>query len=239
MAGYLLLEGGAEFGGCMADADRRAMTLAGGSDAPIVILPTAAAPDNNDVRAGGNGERWFKSLGATNVVVLGVVDQRSANDAAMAAEIEKSRLVYLLGGFTHYLGQTLVGSKCQAAMERAYRAGAVISGSSAGAMVMCEQYYVPSEGQVYPGLGFVPGACVLPHHDTFGHRWASRVRALLPNDTLLGIDEGTGIIDDGPDRRWSVYGQGTLCVYGGDQRRIVRAGDTALLYEGDLPSPES
>jgi cyanophycinase len=67
--GYLLLEGGAEFSGRMADPDRRAIELAGGYSALISILPTAAAPDHNHQRAGNNGYRWFRNLGATNVEV--------------------------------------------------------------------------------------------------------------------------------------------------------------------------
>jgi len=55
--GYLLLEGGAEFGGEMREPDLKAIELAGGFDAPIRIIPTAAAPDNNHQRAGNNGVR--------------------------------------------------------------------------------------------------------------------------------------------------------------------------------------
>ena len=65
--GFILLEGGAEFGGRMADPDRQAMRLAGGPDVPISIIPAAAAPDNNHRRAGRKGVDWFKGLGATNV----------------------------------------------------------------------------------------------------------------------------------------------------------------------------
>ena len=36
--GFILLEGGAEFGGRMADADRQAVKLAGGFDTPIRIM---------------------------------------------------------------------------------------------------------------------------------------------------------------------------------------------------------
>lgn len=36
----------------MSEPDLRAIELAGGFDAPIAILPTAAAPDNNHKRAG-------------------------------------------------------------------------------------------------------------------------------------------------------------------------------------------
>jgi len=67
---FILLAGGAEFGGQMAVADRLAIQLAGGPDAAVAILPTAAAPDNNHQRAGENGVNWFKYLGATNVSAL-------------------------------------------------------------------------------------------------------------------------------------------------------------------------
>ena len=43
--GYLLLEGGAEFGGRMRDADLRGIRRAGGFAEPIRIIPIAAAPD--------------------------------------------------------------------------------------------------------------------------------------------------------------------------------------------------
>ena len=57
--GFIVLEGGAGFGGRMADPDRLAIRLAGGPDARICILPTAAAPDNNHRRAGQNAIDHF------------------------------------------------------------------------------------------------------------------------------------------------------------------------------------
>src|SRR5512141_361331 len=108
--GYLLLEGGAEFGGRMRDPDLHAIELAGGFDAPIRIIPTAAAPDNNDRRAGNNGIRWFQSLGAKDVTSLPLIDKASANDEKIASSLREAKLIYLLGGFTHYLGQTLKDS---------------------------------------------------------------------------------------------------------------------------------
>jgi cyanophycinase len=148
MAGYILLEGGAEFGGRMADPDRHAIALAGGAAAPISIIPTAAAPDNNHRRAGNNGVNWFHSLGATQVEFLPLIDKASANDATIAASIARSRLIYLLGGFTGYLGETLKNSASWQAMLSAYEAGSVIAGSSAGSMVHCQYYYDPSKRQL-------------------------------------------------------------------------------------------
>jgi cyanophycinase len=200
----------------MSEPDRRALELAGGPDAPISIIPTAAAPDNNHQRAGSNGVNWFRSLGAHNVESLPLIDKASANDPAITLAISRSRLIYLLGGFTGYLGETLSGSASWQAMLSAYEAGAVIAGSSAGAMVLCQYYYNPGSRQVVQGLGLVPNTCVLPHHDTFGKHWSQQLSKLLPGVVLLGIDERTGMLDDGDAGRktgWRVYGQGAVTLY--------------------------
>jgi cyanophycinase len=222
--GYILLEGGAEFGGRMAEPDRRAIELAGGNDAPISIIPTAAAPDHNHERAGGNGARWFASLGARRVEVLPLIDRESANRADIADALRASRVIYLLGGFTHYLGQTLIGSMSWQAALDAYAAGAVIAGSSAGAMVLCQHYYDPQGGRVIAGLGLVPNACVLPHHNTFGQRWAPQLSALLPGSLLIGIDERTGMLNDGAGGAWHVYGQGAITLYHRGQPTAYQSG---------------
>ena len=211
--GHLLLEGGAEFGGRMRDPDLRAIELAGGFGAPLRIIPTAAAPDNNHQRAGNNGIRWFQSLGAKDVVSLPLIDKASANDEKIANSLRAAKLIYLLGGFTHYLGQTLKDSLAwQAAMD-AYRKGAVIAGSSAGAMVMCQFYFDPGSGKVVDGLNLVPNSLVLPHHDTFGKSWAPRLTKEIPNVILIGIDEQTGMIDNGENHSWTVYGRGAVTLY--------------------------
>jgi cyanophycinase len=211
--GYLLLEGGAEFGGRMRDPDLRALELAGGFDAPLRILPTAAAPDHNHVNAGNNGVRWFQGLGSRDVISLPLIDKTSANDEAVAKSLLSAKLIYLLGGFTHYLGQTLKGSLAWNAAMEAYQNGAVIAGSSAGAMVMCQFYYDPHEGKIHEGLNLVPNSLVLPHHDTFGKNWAPRLTREIPHVTLLGIDEQTGMLDDGENSTWNVYGRGEVTLY--------------------------
>ena len=228
-AGYLLLEGGAEFGGRMADPDRRALELAGGYGAVLSILPTAAAPDHNHNRAGQNGKRWFESLGARQVGVLPVIDRDSADLPANAAALQNSRLVYLLGGFTHFLGQTLSGSLCGQAMKSAFEAGTVIAGSSAGAMVLCQHYYHPGNASVVEGLNYLPGTCFLPHHNTFGAGWAAQLSKLLPGQVLIGVDEQTGILNDGSDGAWNVYGKGTATIYRGGKSTVYSPGQTFTL----------
>ncbi len=227
--GHLLLEGGAEFGGRMRDPDRRALELAGGFDAPLRILPTAAAPDRNHVHAGNNGVRWFRGLGARDVISLPLIDKASANDEEIARSLREAKLIYLLGGFTHYLGQTLKDSLAWNAAMEAYRNGAVIAGSSAGAMVMCQFYYDPYEGNIHEGLNLVPNALVLPHHDTFGKTWAPRLGAEVPSVALLGIDEQTGMLDEGENHSWKVYGHGAATLYRGGKVETYKAGETFVM----------
>ena len=222
LMGYLLLEGGAEFGGRMHDPDLRAIELAGGFEAPIRIIPTAAAPDNNHQRAGNNGIRWFQSLGATDVGSLPLIDKASANDDGLVKALREAKLIYMLGGFTDYLGETLKGSAAWQAVLEAYATGAVVAGSSAGAMVMCESYYNPGQAQVVEGLNLIPDAIVLPHHNTFGKSWASRLLE-LSGVTLIGIDEETGMIDDGAGT-WTVHGGGSVTLYRNGQLEIYPAG---------------
>lgn len=213
MTGYLLLEGGAEFGGRMADPDRRAIELAVGWDAPLCVIPAAAAPDHNHARAGENARRWFTSLGARRVSVLPLIDRASADSPEIADALRAARLIYMLGGFPGHLCESLRDSLSWEAMLEAYQAGAVLGGSSAGAMVLAEHLYDPYRGQALPGLGLLPGICILPHHASFGKRWAPALQAQFPQAALLGIDERTGLLDDGPAGEWSAYGQGAATLY--------------------------
>ena len=100
--------------------------------------------------------------------------------------------------------------------------GAVIAGSSAGAMVLCEYYYDPVSSQVAKGLNLVKRTCILPHHNTFGKDWVPRLKNLLPNIILLGIDEETGVLYDPSRNSWRVYGKGTIMLY--QNGRIAKFG---------------
>jgi cyanophycinase len=223
--GYILLAGGAEFGGAMALADRRAIELAGGSNAHLSIVPAAAAPDNNHKRAGQNGVDWFKKLGAVNVCALPLIDRQSADDATVIKALLQSRLIYLPGGFPRHLEQSLAGSQSWQAMLQAHRSGAVIAGSSAGAMILCDHYYDPYEKKIFDGLGLIPHTCILPHHNSFGRNWSRKLAPRLGGVVLIGIDERTGMINDGPQGQWQVYGAGGITRYRNNQTVHFRAGE--------------
>lgn len=218
----------------MSEPDRRAIHLAGGMDSPMVILPTAAAPDHNDRRAGSRGKAWFSSLGATRVDVVPILSKITAEQAELAERVRQARFIYLLGGFPDYLATTLAGSLAWKAALEVYAAGGVLGGSSAGAMVLCEYHYNPEKRKVVPGLGLLSNTCVIPHHDSFGGNWASRLIQALPEAVLIGIDEQTGILDD-LDGQWTVHGPGRVTIYEGGAPRLYSSGETFSLPAASRP----
>ena len=222
--GYILLAGGAEFGGRMAAADLRAIELAGGFGASIRIIPAAAAPDNNHQRAGQNGMDWFKKLGAVNISALPLIDRESADEPLVVDALRQSKLIYLPGGFPRHLAQSLGASDSWQAILAAYQSGAVIPGSSAGAMILCDHYYDPYKKKIFSGLGLIPDACILPHHDTFGKTWAPELTHRLAGVTLIGIDEQTGMLNDGPNNAWQAYGAGGVTLYKNDRIIYINPG---------------
>ena len=233
--GHIAIAGGAEFGGRMSDLDLRAMELAGGDAAAIHIIPAAAAPDNNQHRAGARGMQWFEGLGAKRVYCREIIDRPSADDSKEAEAVRSADLIYLLGGFPAHLARSLGGSESWQAAIRAYKSGAVLCGSSAGAMVMGDQFYDPTTSRILPGLSLLGPILVIPHHEKSGPSWAARLQSLAPDAQLLGLDEYTGIINDAEIGGWNVYGSGEAVVYLDDGQKRYHGGQ--VIPFGQLPPP--
>lgn len=211
--GILLLEGGCEFQGKMEAPDRKALTLAGGQNAKVVVIPTAAAPDNNSERAGNIASEWFRTLGARNILALPIIDKESANDPDLSAELDRANLIYILGGFPGYLERTLNETRCLDALLRTYEKGAVLAGSSAGAMVLCEWYFDPTAKEIKKGFGILKDVILIPHHDTFGQSWHSLYFDESSDVRCIGIDEQTGMINQADRHQWTVYGKSGITLY--------------------------
>ena len=70
----------------------------------------------------------------------------------------------------------------------------------------------------------IPDACILPHHDTFGKSWVPKLARRLAGVTLIGIDEQTGMLNDGPAGCWQVYGAGGVTLYQKDRKTYFDSG---------------
>lgn len=207
VAGVLALVGGAEWQpGCEFDADL--LERSGTTD--VVILPTAAAYEHPD-RAVATAQRWFSSLGgrAEGLMVLNHADACREENAEV---VRGAGFLYLSGGSPLHLLSVLKGSAVFEALAFAWRNGAVVAGSSAGAMVLCDPMVDPRGGAYTVGLGLVEHMAVVPHHDSGATEHLWRILALAPSGVpVAGIPERTALIRE-PGGTWRSAGQGEVTV---------------------------
>lgn len=206
--GLLALVGGDEWRpGC--DFDAELLSASGGQQ--VLVLPTAAAYEHPD-KAVELATAWFASLGATvrGLMVLGRAD---AQDQANAEVVRSSRFIYLGGGSPLHLRSVLKASPVWEAMLGAWRDGAVVAGSSAGAMVLTDPMVDPRGGALTVGLGMVEQLAVIPH---FGNENAEKVHRSIalaaPGVAVVGIPERTALLRD-PDGSWRAAGEGEVQVF--------------------------
>lgn len=208
MPGTLALVGGAEWrDGC--DFDRDLLEASGSRD--VSVLTTAAAYEHPE-RALERASRWFEGLGAA-VRDLGVLARPAALDGEIAEAVRGSAFVYLSDGSPMHLRSVLKDTPLWDALVAAWDGGAVIAGSGAGAMVLCDPMVDPRGGAMTLGLGLVEQLAVIPQHDTWSEDRARRTLQIAPAGMpLAGIDERAALIRD-PDGGWSAAGTGEVTVY--------------------------
>src|SRR5918995_4645787 len=136
------LVGAGEFLPAMADFDQGLLAATGRSRPRVVVLPTASWPDGEAAfqRWAGMGVEHFSALGAEVEPVL-VRNRADADDSAHAQAIGEADLVYLSGGKPGYLLETLDASRVGRALWDASRAGTIVAGCSAGAMVLADRQW--------------------------------------------------------------------------------------------------
>jgi cyanophycinase len=144
-----------------------------------------------------------------------VLARRDAEDEANAAAVRSARFIYLGGGSPLHLRSVLKDTPLWTAIVETWNAGAVLAGSSAGAMVMCDPMVDPRGGAFTLGLGLVNGLTVIPHANTWSHEKARRTFELAPAGcAVVGIDEQTALIR-GADGQggWHAAGAGNVAVW--------------------------
>ena len=229
----ILLVGGDEFRGAGREMDGRLLALTGVGRPRVAIIPTAAAFENPQ-RAASNGVNHFASLGAEAVGVA-VTERADADNPGRAGQVADADVIYFTGGSPEHLLATLAGSVFLEAVIDAVDGGAILAGSSAGAMALGARMRRPSaRGATTAALGLIPGVMTLPHHERSDP--ATVASELAGGDTggltVLGIDGATGVLLE-PGRA-TALGAGNVAVYraGGWQRYANGAVIPGLSVDG-------
>ncbi len=240
MRGPVALVGAGEFLDEMAEIDRGLLASTGRPRPRVVILPTASAPDGEEVFQGwaDRGVDHFARLGAEVEPVMVRTPEEGFQPAAIQA-IGEADLVYMSGGSPRHLLGVLTGSPLADAIREANDRGAVIAGCSAGAMVMVGRLMdfrvvprlrmpVPFPVRWRAGLGLVDNVAVLPHYDAFPEPLSAAFALQSPRGgVVLGIDEDTAVV--GRSGAWQVFGRGRVTVWRGRHRERFRKGEAFRL----------
>ena len=211
-----MLAGSGEFTPAMAGVDRD--LLATLRPRPTVaIVPTAAGLEDTPSDWAAMGAAHFRALGATTVSLM-VLDREDAHESRWCDAVASADWIYFSGGDPGHLVETLSGSPFWAAVRARHDAGAILAGSSAGAMMLGESTFVPlargpdgmpTRVEVRSALSLLPGLIIAPHFDIIPDAVRRSWSTLVPQGhRLLGIDEDTALI--GSDGRWVVRGRGKV-----------------------------
>jgi len=210
--GSLVIAGG---GNLPAEVIHKFIDLAGGKDAPLVLIPTAAGLQQYDAR-------WKEVLtrnGATNVTILHTNDPEEANKNAFIAPLKKARGVWFTGGRQWRLVDAYGGTKTEEALKKVLERGGVIGGSSAGATIQ-GSYLARGDsknnqimmGDHEVGFGYLSNVAI-DQHVLARNRQFDLFTILKEKPELLGIgiDEGTAIVVQ--NDIFEVLGRSYVLVY--------------------------
>jgi cyanophycinase len=215
--GVLALVGGDEFNPGNEEQDR--MLAEAARTGPAFVVPTAAARQGPE-KAVAHATRWFKQFGL-HLQELPVLKRADANSKELAALARTGGFFYLVGGDPGLVAQVLRSSRVWTAIFEAWLQGSSLAGSSAGAMALGSHSLIratwPNRFNRRPtdALGLVPEVAVLPHFETFGHRWVESAEKELPGATLLGVDERSAAVWTRDE--WLACGPGSVTVIKGSK----------------------
>ena len=225
-------------GGAMQDPAilERFIQLAGGPQAPIVIIPTAGGEDEYDEFYGGL--RAFHALGVFNLTVLHTNDPAEANTEAFVRPIAGANAVWFPGGRQWRLADSYLGTRTEEELWKLLDRGGVIGGSSAGASIQ-GSYLARGDtrantimmGDHEVGFGFLKNTAI-DQHVLRRNRQFDLIEIIEARPELLGIgiDENTAIIVQGD--QFQVLGEAYVLIY--DNKKMVgEEGRFYFLAPGD------
>ena len=225
-------------GGAMQDPAifERFLDLAGGPEAPIVVIPTAGGAESY-------GPHWpglarYRKLGARNAALAHTYDRGEADRDAFVEPLRRARGVWFPGGRQWRLADAYLNTKVHEELRNLLARGGVIGGSSAGATIQ-GSYLARGDaktntimmGDHEEGFGFLKNAAI-DQHLLRRNRQFDLLEVIRARPELLGIgiDEDTAIVVTGD--RFEVIGQGYAAIYDA-KRKIDTGGDFYFLAPGD------
>lgn len=196
---------------------QRFVRLCGGTEADIVVIPTASQLADTGARY----EQLFSQLGARRVTAVDFATRRDTDEPGRLARIEQASGIFFTGGNQLRITTLLGGTEVAKLIRTLNAHGVHVAGTSAGASVLSEHMIAfgneggsPTAGSVRlaPGLGLT-NRFVIDQHFRERDRLGRLLAALAYNPFVVGIglDEDTAAFIR-PDNTLEVEGSGTVTI---------------------------
>ena len=230
--GPIALLGGGEHRNAIADVDRWLLDHVGHDRARVTVVPAASGKKMIGPTAALARNHWT-GLGAR--VSFAVPARQS--EAELCDAVDGADIIVLTGGVPDRVIANLGASMFWDRILDRWRAGAALSGSSAGSMALFEwrlRLTPPHPFALVPGLGPLAGYASVPHFDRYVGRRPGRrrmVERLVANYDgvgLVGTDEATGIV--GWDGMYTVLGAGGVTILDGNGWQEYSTGQIVPLH---------
>lgn len=197
----------------------RVIHLAGGPDAPIVVIPTASGLDSYDQDAASADD--FRRLGSKSVTVLHTYDPKVADTEEFIQPLIGAKGVWFGGGRQWRLIDAYAGTLTEERIRAVLDAGGVIGGSSAGASIQGD-FLVrgdtasngPVIGDHQQGFAYVKNVAI-DQHVLVRNRHFDMLNVLKykPGILGIGINENTALQVSKNDVE--VFGASYAIIYDG------------------------
>ena len=215
--GWIIPIGGAEEKENSREILKRFVAHCGGSEADIVVIPTASQLADTGARY----EKIFGDLGAKLVTAMDFDTRRDGEEQGRIARLKSATGVFFTGGNQLRLSTILGGTSVAKALRQMNAAGVHMAGTSAGAAFISEHMIAfgeegssPIAGAVRlaPGLGLT-NRFIIDQHFRQRDRMGRLLAALAYNPFAigLGLDEDTAAFI-GADNTLEVVGSGAITV---------------------------
>jgi cyanophycinase len=229
--GPLILVGSGEFTPAMDNLDREILARLAKPRARVAIVPTASGLEDTPQSWAELGKAHFAALGAEVVPVM-VLRRDDARKPSWIDALRDVDWVYFSGGRPQHAINVLAGTPFWDEVVSRHRSGAVLTGASAGAMMLGQKSYAPDDFDaaglpqsvtIRDGLGVIGGHFVIPHFDLLAQfppdRIQAWIRAWPAGFRGLGIDEDTAVVEGAEG--WTVRGRGRAVTMSSFERQEV------------------
>ncbi|HYK21366.1 MAG TPA: cyanophycinase [Pyrinomonadaceae bacterium] len=220
-------------GGDQETALKEFVTLAGGPDANIVYIPTAATSirlpsgliwewlytDELPANTPAFKAELCKMFGIKAITILHTRNRKTANSGEFVKPLRSAQGVWISGGNAGRLAQAYLDTLTQRELEAVLSRGGVVAGNSGGAIIQGsytirgnpDKPILMAKGSER-GFGFLRNVAINPHlSESMRQNELVTIIDTYPKLLGIGIDEKAAILVTGD--RFKVIGKGRVAIY--------------------------